>query len=121
MTKIEFFSLLHRIPLYYPAGQKFAQNGSISYGFPDIYNFLFSIKNQDGCQKWQKINFSFAQDTLAIPCGSKICLKWLHPLCFKRYFSLFNRTPLYYPVGQNSLEIALSLTVSEYLLFFIFR
>ena len=49
------FSLLHRIPLCYPVGQKFTRNGSISFGFPDIYTFLLSVKIQDGCKKWQKM------------------------------------------------------------------
>ena len=49
--KLKFFSLLHRTLLYYPAGQKFARNRSISYGFRDIHTFSFSAKIQDGCQK----------------------------------------------------------------------
>ena len=43
---------LHRILLYYPAGQKFARNRSTSYSFRDIHTFLFSAKIQDGRQKW---------------------------------------------------------------------
>ena len=39
------FSPRHRIRLYYPVGQKFAQNHFISYGFQDIFNDLFSNKN----------------------------------------------------------------------------
>ena len=35
----------NRICLYYPVGQKFAQNHFISYGFQDIFNDLFSDKN----------------------------------------------------------------------------
>ena len=38
------FSPLHRMLLYYPVGQKFARNRSISYGFRDIHTFLFSAK-----------------------------------------------------------------------------
>ena len=34
------FSLLHRILLYYPVGQKFARNRSIYYGFRDICDFF---------------------------------------------------------------------------------
>ena len=30
--------------MYYPAGQKFTQNRSISYSFRDIKTFLFSAK-----------------------------------------------------------------------------
>ena len=48
------FSPLKRILLYYPVGQKFAQNHSISYDFRDILNILFSAKIQDGRYKWQK-------------------------------------------------------------------
>ena len=44
MAKIEFFSLLHSILMYYPAGQKVTQNRSISYSFRDIKTFLFSAK-----------------------------------------------------------------------------
>ena len=33
------FSPRHRIPLYYPVGQKFAQNRSVSYGLRDICDF----------------------------------------------------------------------------------
>ena len=51
------FSPRHRILLYYPVGQKFARNSSISYLFEDIFNVLFSAKIQDGCQKWRKLNF----------------------------------------------------------------
>ena len=55
--KIGNFSTLHRILLYYPAGQKFARNRSISYGFRDIHTFSFSAKIQDGHQKWRKLKF----------------------------------------------------------------
>ena len=58
--------------MYYPAGEKFAKNRSISYGFRDIHTFSFSAKIQDGRQKWRKLKFfPFAQDTLVLPCGSK--------------------------------------------------
>ena len=54
-------SPLHRILLYYPVGQKFARNRSISYGFRDIHTFSFSAKIQDGRQKWRKLKlFPFA-------------------------------------------------------------
>ena len=36
-------------------GQKLARNRSISYGFRDICDFLFSAKIQDGCQKLKKL------------------------------------------------------------------
>ena len=58
--------------MYYPAGQKFARNRSISYGFRDIHTFSFSAKIQDGRQKWRKLKFfPFALDTLVLPCGQK--------------------------------------------------
>ena len=86
VAKIEIFPPLTRRLLYHPAGQKFAQNRSISYGFRDIDTFLFSAKIQKGRQKWRKLIFyPFAQDILVLPCRSK----------------------------KNSLEIALSLMVFE--------
>ena len=79
-------SPLHRILLYYPAGQKFAQNRSISYGFRDIHTFPFSAKIQDGRQKWRKFKFfTEALGTLVLPCGSKIRSKSLYLLQFERY------------------------------------
>ena len=33
VAKIEFFSISHRTLCYYPMGQKFCRNRSISYGF----------------------------------------------------------------------------------------
>ena len=60
VVKIEILPLdigEYIVLLYYPAGQKFAQNRSISYGFRDIHNFLFSAKFQDGRQKWRKLKF----------------------------------------------------------------
>ena len=77
------FPPLHRRLLYHPAGQKFARNRSISYGFRDIDTFLFSAKIQNGRQKWRKsILFPFAQDTLVLPFWSKIRLKSLYLLRF---------------------------------------
>ena len=59
---------------------------SISYGFQDIHTFSFSAKIQDGHQKWRKSKFlPFAQDTLVLPCGSKIRSKLLYLLRFVRY------------------------------------
>ena len=115
--------------------RKFARNRSISYGFRDIHTFSFSPKIQDGRQKWRKLKFlPFAWDTLAIPCGSKIHSKSLYLLRFSRYshFFIFRKNPRWPPevakieifplcMGhscntlrvENSLEIALSLTVFE--------
>ena len=49
------FSPLHRT--LFPVGQKFTRNRGILYGFRDIHTFSFSIKIQDGCQKWRKLKF----------------------------------------------------------------
>ena len=70
--------------MYYPVGQKFARNRSISYGFRNIHTFSFSAKIQDGRQKRRKFKFF---------------------LCI-RYFCTTLRV-------KNSLEIALSLTVFD--------
>ena len=43
--------------MYYPVGQKFPRNRSVSYGFQDIHTFSFSTKIQDGRQKWRKLKF----------------------------------------------------------------
>ena len=130
------FTPLHRTLLYYLAGQKFARNRSISYGFRDIHTFsFFSAKIPDGRQKWRKLKFSpFAQETLVPPCRSKICSKSLYLLRFTRYwhFSIFRKNLKWPPkvakidifplctghscatlLVKNSLEIALSLTVLE--------
>ena len=126
------FTPSHRTLLYYPVGQKFARNRSISYGFRDIHIFSFTAKIQDGHQKWRKSKFyPFAQDTLVLPCGSKIRSKSLYLLRFSRYshFFIFRKNLRWPPkieilplcIGQssttlwvkNSREIALSLTVLE--------
>ena len=123
------------ILLYYPAGQKFAPNRSISYGFRDIHTFSFSAKIQDGRQKWRKLKFfPFAYNTLVLPCGSKIRSKSLYLVRFSRFshFFIFRKNPRWppkvakieiFPLDirysctslwvKNSLEIALSLTVFE--------
>ena len=119
----------------YPVVQKFARNRSISYGFRDIHIFPFSAKIQDGRQKWRKLKFfPLAQDTLVLPCGSKIRSKSLYLVRFSRcsHFFIFRKSPRWppkvakheiFPLGigyscttlwvKNSLEIALSLTVFE--------
>ena len=131
-----------KILLYYHEGQKFARNCSISCHFRDIFNVLFSTKIQDGRQKWQKLKFfPCAQDTLELPCRSKISLKLLYLLPFE-IFSMFHFPlkskmaaksgknwifPLHIGYSctslwiKNSLEIALSLTVFEiFVIFHIF-
>ena len=76
---------MHKTLLYYPVGQKFAQNGSISYGFQDIHTFSFSTKIQDGHQKWRKLKFfPLGYNTAVPPCGSKIRSKLLYLLQFVR-------------------------------------
>ena len=67
------FTPLYRTVFYDSVGKKFARNRSISYSFGDIHSFSFSAKIQDGRQKWRKLKFyPFAQDTIVLPCGSKI-------------------------------------------------
>ena len=97
---------------------------------------------QDSCQKWRKSKFfPFEQDTLVLPCGSKIRLKSLYLLRFSRYsyFFTFRKNPRWppkvakieiFPLStgnscttlwvKNSLEIALSLTVFEIFILFHF-
>ena len=67
------FSILYRILSYYPTGQKFCPNRSISYGFWDIKIFSLFAKIQDGRQKWRKLKF----------------------------FKILYRILFYYPVGQK--------------------
>ena len=133
------FTPLHRTLLYYPAGQKFARNRSICYGFQDIHTFSFTAKIQDGRQKWRKSKFfTFAQDTLVLPCGSKLRSKSHYLLRFSRYshFFIFRKNLRWPPrietlplcIGQSSTtlwvknlrKIALSLTVLEILTLFHF-
>ena len=121
------FSPRHRILF-----QKFARNHSISYHFEDIFNVLFSAKIQDGCQKWQKLNFSPLHRTLLYyPAGQKVHSKSLYLVRFSRYshFFIFHKNPRWLPkmeifalsIGyssttlwvKNLLEIALSRTVFE--------
>ena len=71
------FHLFHRIPLYYPVSQKFARNDSIHYTLWDIYKFFyFPIKSKMDVKSGENCNFS-----------------------------IFNRTPLNYPVGQKFAQI----------------
>ena len=80
------FSILYRILSYYPMGQKFCPNRSISYGFWDIKIFSLFAKIQDGRQKWRKLKlFNFVQNTFLLPYGSKILSKSLYLLRFLRY------------------------------------
>ena len=84
--KLKFFKILYRILFYYPVGQKFCRNCSISYGFRDISIFCFSAKIQDGRQKWRKLKFfNCTYNTLPLRCESKFLWKWLYLLRFPRY------------------------------------
>ena len=121
--------------MYYPVGEKFARNRSISCGFRGIHTFSFFAKIQDGHQKWRKSKFfPFALDTLVLPCGSKIRSKSLYLVRFSRYshFFIFRKNSRWPPkvakieifplcIGhscttlwvENSLKIALSHTVFD--------
>ena len=48
--------------MYYPVGQKFARNRSISYGFHDIHTISLSANIQDGHQKWIVLNYPVGQN-----------------------------------------------------------
>ena len=109
------FTPLDRTLLYYLAGQKFARNRSISYGFRDIHTFSFSAKMQDGCQKWRKSKFfAFPQATLVLPCRSKIRSKSLYLLRVLRYshFFIFHKNPRW-PSKVAKIEI-LQLCIGYY-------
>ena len=91
------FSFLYRIPLYYPMGKKFTRNRSISYGFRDIYNCLFSAEIQDGHQKWSKLKlFPFAQNTLGTTLWVKNSLKIGLSLMVSEIFTIF-----YFPLKSK--------------------
>ena len=51
------FSPLHRTLFYYPAGQKFARNRSISYGFREIHTFHFPLKSKMAAKIGENWNF----------------------------------------------------------------
>ena len=119
-------------------GQKFTRNRSISYGFQDIYTFLFSAKIQHGRHKLRKLKiFTFQWDILVLPCGPKIHPKITLSLTVCQIFTLFYfllkskmatieifpfciRYPCTALWTKNSLKIALSLTVSEIFSIFYF-
>ena len=85
------FSPLDRTLLYHPAGQKFARNRSISYGFRDIDTFHFPQKSKMAAKSGENWNF---------------------PLCTGDSCTTLQ--------VKNLLEIALSLTVFEILTLFYF-
>ena len=80
--------------LYYPVGQKFARNRSISYHFEDIFNVNFTTKIQDGrlCLTVFEI-FTLFHFLLKYKMAAKSGEN-----C---NFSLLHRTLLYYPVGEK--------------------
>ena len=115
------FSPLDKVLLYYPAGQKLAQNRCISYSFRDFHTFSFSAKIQDGRQKWRNWNFSpWHRILLYYPVGKKFArnrsLMVFEIFTFFRFplkskmaaksgenwnFSPLHRILLYYPLGQK--------------------
>ena len=77
--------------MYHPAGQKFARNRFISYGFRDIDSFSFSAKIQDGRRKWRKLKLpSFAQDTLCTTLWVKDSLEISLSLSVFKILTLFH-------------------------------
>ena len=123
-------------------GQKFCRNRSVSYGFRDINIFCFSAKIQDGRQKWRKLKFSIAHRILYhYHASQNFCQNGSISYGFRDiniflFFRKNSRWPPkvakieifqfcieYFPTTlrvKNSVEIALSLTVSEILTFFVF-
>ena len=76
--------------MYYPGGQKFAQNRSISYGFRDIHTFFIFRKNPRWPPKVAKI------EIFPLSVGYSCITLWVN----------------------NLLEIARSLTVCEIFVIF---
>ena len=68
------FSILNRILCYYPMGQKFCRNRSISYGFWDINIFCFSQKFKMAAKSGENWIFSISHRILCYnPTGQKFC------------------------------------------------
>ena len=68
------FSILYKILSYYPTGQKFCPNRSISYGFWDIKIFRFSQKFKMAAKSGENWNFSILYRILSYyPTGQKFC------------------------------------------------
>ena len=59
--------------MYYPAGQKFTQNRSISYSFRDIKTFSFSAKKSS----YYSVSYG--------PTGLKICHYTIHQKVGEQY------------------------------------
>ena len=103
------FSLLHRILMYYPTCQKFAQNRSTSHGFRDIYIFLFSAKIHNGRQKCQKMKFFlFVQDIIVLLLYCVLILSAISPYT-TGLIALFNQSN-FHRYNPNSQVTDISLT-----------
>ena len=111
------FSPLNKTLLYYPVGQKFTRNRSISYGFRDIHTCSFSTKIQDGRQIFP-FCIGHSCTTLQVKNSLEITLScsvfeiftlFHFPLKSKMAaksgenwnLSPLHRILLYYPVGQK--------------------
>ena len=113
------FSPLHRILLYYPAGQKFTRNRSLTIS--KIFSmFCFPLKSKMAAKSGENLNFSPLHRTLLYyPAGQKVHSKSLYLIRFLRYshFFIFCKNPRwppkvakieifplcigYYPVGKK--------------------
>ena len=136
LLKLKIF-MFKQNTLVLPFGSKIR---SISYGFRDICDFSFSPKIQDDRQKLLKLKiFMFQQNTLFFyyPVGPKfprnrsisdsftdIChfsnSRWPPKVVKFEIFHIATKYSCTTLWVKNSLEIALSLTVSRYLHFFVF-
>ena len=132
--KLKFFPFAWDT-LAIPCGSKIRSKSLYLLRFSRYSHFFIFRKKPRWPPKVAKLKFfPFAWDTLAIPCGSKIRSKSLYLLRFSRYshFFIFRKKPRWPPkvakieifalcMGhscntlrvENSLEIALSLTVFE--------
>ena len=58
------FTPFHRPLLYYPVGQNFARNRSISYRFRDIHFFIYCKKSKMATKSGKNLNFTPLHRTL---------------------------------------------------------
>ena len=136
------FSILYRILCYYPMGQKFCRNRSISYGFWDINIFCFSQKFKMATKSGENWIFSISHRILCYnPTGQKFCRNRSLSYGFRdiNIFLFFHKNSRWPPKVAKieifqlhieystttmrvkiSVKMALSLTVSEILTFFVF-
>ena len=142
VAKIEIFPSY--IDWYWYVLVKISLKITLSLAVSEIFTiFYFPLKSkmaEVSCENWYFSLFNWG--TLVLPCGSKMQSKSLYLLWFLRYFHFFIfhwnlRWPSYvvkiesFPFSirhlcttlwiKKSLEIALSLKVSEIFTFFIFR